>query len=87
MRILPQPRPILLSMIQMQPLVKGAASRGKPRQARAESMRTMASRMTQLMMVWGHGALRMPRAPASKAKTRETARKLMRASQKSCRAQ
>jgi hypothetical protein len=46
----------------------------------------MASRITQLMTVCGHGAFGMPRTLASKARTRETARKLMRASTKSCRA-
>ena len=42
--------------------------------------------MTQLMMVCGHGAFLMPRAQASRLRTRETARKPMRATKKSCRA-
>ena len=70
----------------MRPLVKGAWLRGKPWSVRAASMRTMLSRITQLMMVCGHGAFLMPRAQARRLRTRETARKPMRATKKSCRA-
>ena len=84
--ILPVPRPMLISIIQIRPLVKGAWRRGKPLKLRADSMRTIASRITQLMMVCGHGAFLMPRAQASRLRTRETARKPMRATKKSCRA-
>ena len=74
---------MLRSIIQIRPLLKGAWLRGKPRSSRAASMRTIERRMTQLMTVCGHGARLMPRAEARRVRTRETARKLMRASKKS----
>ena len=52
---------MLISIIQIRPLLKGAWLRGKPRRSRAASMRTIESRLTQLMTVCGHGA-RMPSA-------------------------
>jgi len=67
-------------------VLKGAWLRGKPRSARADSMRTSESRMTQLMTVCGHGTRWMPRSLASRVITRQTARKLMRTSKKSRRA-
>src|SRR6266446_5151061 len=69
-----------------EPLAKGGTVQRQAPRVRAESRRTMVSRITQLMMVCGHGACWMPRARARSVKTRETARKLIRASQKSCRA-
>ena len=77
---------MLRSIIQIRPLLKGAWLRGKPRSARAASMRTIDRRMTQLMTLWGHGALLMPRSAANRLRTRQTARKLMRTSKKSRRA-
>ena len=76
---------MLRSIIQIRPLLKGARRRGKPRRSRAASIRPIESRLTQLMTVWGHGAFGMPSAGPRRVRTRQTARKLMRTTKKSCR--
>jgi len=67
---------MLVSIIQIKPLVKGLRCLAGPESSLTDCMRTIDRRITQLMTVWGHGALPMPSQSASTCSTRETARKL-----------
>ena len=59
-----------MSMIQIRPEERGSES---------DAMRTCESRVTQLIIVCGHGALGIPRGSANKLRTRLTARNPSRA--------